>query len=532
MNKTGKRYENKKSKMLLHHHFIKIAKKYPGKTAFVDCTSGKSVTYFRALALSLALSRRLGGNDEGHIGVMLPTGAGCALSVLGVLMSGRVPVMINYSTGTALEGASGNVRYAQKKCSFQTVVTSRVFMEKIDCPHVEGMVFIEDIVGGLSALEKLSAAALAKLPVPFILRLVEGGEENDVAAILFTSGSEKEARAVQLTHRNIISNIRDFSGAFELSGKDSMLASLPYFHIFGFNPNLWTPLYHGMTIISYANPIDYKKICEIIRDERPTIILGTPSFFWGYLRKSEPGDFRSVRVAVCGADKCADALRQGFMDKHNITLYEGYGATETSPVISVNTPLQNRPGSVGKALPGVSLRIEDPEAGPHIKKDCTAGIAGRIMVKGDLVMRGYLGDAEETAGRIRDGWYDTGDMGFLDEDSYLWFAGRLKRFVKIGGEMVSLVQVEEALEKVLPDGVFSSVAAVPDAIKGQKIVAAVTSRIDEMKTIRQLMEYLPNIAIPKHFIVLPELPRTGTGKIDFRRVAGMVQSAIGLKPDS
>ncbi len=500
--------------MLLHHRFIETAKKYPAKTAIVDCTSGRSITYYKALVLALALSRRMGKFGDGSVGIMLPPGAGCALSVLGVLMSGRTPVMINYSTGTVSGGAALNVEYAQKKCHFKTVVTSRAFIDRIDCPFVQGMVFIEDIIGGLTAFEKMRAAALAKMPVPFILREVRDGGEDGNAAILFTSGSEKEARAVQLTHRNILSNIRDFSGFFELSEKDRMLSILPYFHIFGFNPNLWTPLYHGMTIVAYANPLDYKKICDISRVWRPTILLGTPSFFWGYLRKSAPGDFGSVRMAVCGADKCPEALRTGFMKKHNIVLYEGYGATETSPVISANTPSHNRPGSVGMALPGVSVRIEDRETADA----CPAGVTGRIMVKGELVMNGYADDAEETARRIRDGWYDTGDMGFLDEDGYLWFAGRLKRFVKVGGEMVSLVQVEEALEKVLPEGVFGSVTAVPDEVKGQRLVAAVTQEIDEPKTIKRLMEHLPNIAVPKQFVVLAELPRTGTGKIDFRKV--------------
>ncbi len=513
--------------MLLHHRFVKTAKKHPSKTAIVDCTSGRSVTYGRALALALALSRRMDNYEDSPVGIMLPPGAGCALSVLGVLMSGRTPVMINYSTGTVSGGASVNVEYAQEKCFFKTVITSRAFIDKIDCPFVRGMVFIEDIIGGLTAFEKLRAAALAMLPVTSILRLVNGGQEDDNAAILFTSGSEKEARAVQLTHRNILSNIRDFSGAFGLSEKDRMLSILPYFHIFGFNPNLWTPFYHGMTIIAYANPLDYKKICEISRALRPTILLGTPSFFWGYLRKSAPGDFESVRMAVCGADKCPEALRAGFMEKHNIVLYEGYGATETSPVISVNTPSQNRPGSVGRALPGVSVRIEGHEAA----EACPPGVAGRIIVKGDLVMKGYLGDPEETARRIRGGWYDTGDMGFLDEDGYLWFAGRLKRFVKIGGEMVSLAKVEEVLEKVLPEGVFGSVAAVPDPIKGQRLVAAVTMEMDEMKTIRLLMEHLPNIAVPKQFVVLPELPRTGAGKVDFRKVGEMI-SGLPKKPAS
>src|SRR5208283_4966738 len=180
-----------------------------------------------------------------------------------------------------------------------------------------------------------------------------------------------------------------------------------------------------------------------------TLMVATPSFFRGYLLKSEPGDFKSLRLAVCGADKCPDALREEFRQKHGVTLYEGYGVTETSPVISVNWPENNKPGSVGKALPGVKVKIEDYETG----EDCPSGVTGRILVHGDLVMKGYLDNFEETSMRIRHGWYDTGDMGFLDEDGFLWHAGRLKRFVKIGGEMISLVRVENVLENFLPETV-------------------------------------------------------------------------------
>ena len=188
-----------------------------------------------------------------------------------------------------------------------------------------------------------------------------------------------------------------------------------------------------MTIISYANPLDYKKICEIVRDDKPTLMVATPSFFWGYLRKSEPGDFASLRVAICGADKCPDALREGFLEKHNMVLYEGYGTTETSPAITGNAEGMNKPGSVG--LPFRDVEIEHYETG----EECGVGENGKILVRGDLVMKGYFRDFEETTLHIRRGWYDTGDMGNLDEDGYLWHVGRLKRFVKIGGEMVSLI---------------------------------------------------------------------------------------------
>jgi acyl-[acyl-carrier-protein]-phospholipid O-acyltransferase/long-chain-fatty-acid--[acyl-carrier-protein] ligase len=209
-----------------------------------------------------------------------------------------------------------------------------------------------------------------------------------------------------------------------------------------------------------------------------------------------------------------------------MVLYEGYGATETSPVISVNTPEDNRPGSVGKVLPNIKVRIENYETG----QECRVGEAGRIMVKGKNVMKGYLDDFEETSMRVRHGWYDTGDMGYLDKDGYLWHSGRLKRFVKIGGEMVSLVRVEDVLQKCLHENVACSVVEVPDALKGVKIVAAVTKNIDEKKTLKMMSEHLPNIALPKQFVVLEELPKMGSGKIDFRSVTDMVQELIRIKP--
>jgi len=503
--------------MLLHQHFVKVAKKCGNKLAFIDRTSDRRITYSQTLIASLILAEKMHKYDDGFTGIMIPTSTGCALSVLGVLMSGRTPVMINYSTGSV-----NNAVYAQQKCNFKTIITSKAFIEKIDCPVIDGMVFIEDIMDGISAKEKLKAVLMSKLPASLILKKVHGGHEDENSAVLFTSGSEKEPRAVQLTHRNIVSNIRSFSQVMKMFDSDIMLANLPYFHVFGLTVNLWTPLYFGMTIVAYASPIDYKKICAVLREERPTVMAGTPGFFKGYLRKSAPGDFRSVRLLVSGADRCPDALRRDFLEKHGITLYEGYGATETSPVISTNTPEQNRPGSVGKVLPGIRVRIENYETG----RECRTGEAGRILVKGDSVMKGYLDDFEETSMRIRHGWYDTGDMGYVDRDGFLWHQGRLRRFVKIGGEMVSLVKVEDILQEILREDISCSVVEIPDALKGARIVAAVTRKVDEKKIVKIMSAQLPNIALPKQFVVIEELPRMGSGKVDFRTVTDMVQDIL------
>lgn len=501
----------------LHQHFITIAKKNGNKQAFIDCTANKKVTYSKALIAALLLAGEFRKFAPGFIGVMIPTSAGCGLTILGALMSGRTPVMINYSTG-----AAENVRYAQQKCDFKTVITSRALLEKIECPFVEGMVYIEDIMKDMTPVRKLKAAALSKLPVAVLQKMVHGGEPDDTVVILFTSGSEKDPKAVQLTHRNIISNITSLTEWYGLSGGDSFLANLPFFHVFGQTATLWAPLYHGMTTITYANPLDYKTVCTLVRREKPTLMVGTPSFFWGYLRKSSPGDFASLRLALCGADKCTDALRKAFMEKHDMVLYEAYGTTETSPGISGNSPEHNRPGSVGRPFPGVRIMIENNETG----EECAVGETGKILVKGDLVMKGYFDDFEENSMHMRHGWYDTGDMGNLDEDGYLWHVGRLKRFVKVGGEMISLVRVEDVLERLLPQDVHCCVVEIPDAIKGAKIVAAVTTAVDEDELRAKMALELPPIALPKKFHVIEELPKMGSGKIDFRRITEMVRDGF------
>jgi acyl-[acyl-carrier-protein]-phospholipid O-acyltransferase/long-chain-fatty-acid--[acyl-carrier-protein] ligase len=215
-------------------------------------------------------------------------------------------------------------------------------------------------------------------------------------------------------------------------------------------------------------------------------------------------------------------LRHEFIHKHSINLLEGYGCTETSPAISVNTPSANRPGSVGLPLPNVKVRVENYETG----EECAAGEIGKILVKGDSIMKGYFDDFEATTLSIRHGWYDTGDMGYHDSDGYLWHVGRLKRFVKIGGEMVSLIRVENVLENLLPEDIACCVVEVPDSVRGAKIVVAVTRQVDEKAILKKMAKELPNIALPKNFVVFEELPKMGSGKIDFRRITDMVRDSL------
>jgi acyl-[acyl-carrier-protein]-phospholipid O-acyltransferase/long-chain-fatty-acid--[acyl-carrier-protein] ligase len=471
--------------MILHHEFIKNGKKLGKKMAIIDKTTGKNVPYSKALIASLILAKKFKKFEENNIGVMIPTSAGSFLTVLGLIIAGKTPVMINYSTG-----AAENCEYGQNKCGFKTIVTSQALLDKIECRLVPGMICLEDIMKGISTGDKLSAALKSKLPLKLITKSFPKSDLDDTVVILFTSGSEKEPKAVQLTHRNIGSNIVDISKVVELTSDDVMMSILPQFHVFGYTINFWLPLTIGMTAVTYANPLDYKKIPGIMKEYKTTMVAATPIFFAGYLRESKPGDFESL---------------------------------QTSPVVSVNVPGASRPGSIGKLLPSVEVKITDVDTG----RTLPTGQEGKILVKGDLVMKGYYDDIEETSFRIKDGWYDTGDMGVMDDDGYLWHRGRLKRFVKIGGEMVSMVRTESFLEEILPDGVSCCVVEVPDPRKGARLAAAVTGNVKDSEIIKKLSDKLPSIAIPNQFIYFSELPKMGSGKMDFRAITDMVRKKLG-----
>ncbi|MCP5106198.1 MAG: AMP-binding protein [bacterium] len=504
--------------MLLHQEFIRTAKKNGKKLAIIDRARERRLSFSRTLIASLMLTEKIKAyKKDGFIGIMVPNSAGSMLAILGTIMAGKVPVMINYSTG-----AANNCEYAQKKCGFKTILTSKALCEKIGCRLVPGMVFLEDIMEKISIKDKLRAAVKSKMPTKVILKMIHQGNPDDNAVILFTSGSEKDPKAVQLTHKNLGSNIKDIFVVLDLKDEDIVLSNLPYFHVFGHNVTCWLPLLRGLTAVTYPNPLDYEKVVSIVKEEKVTIMVGTPIFFMGYLRRSQPGDFESIRIAVTGADKTPDALRDGYMKKHNLVVYEGYGCTETSPVVSLNMGENNRPGSIGKVFPSVQVKITDINSGETLP----AGKEGKILVKGDLIMKGYFDDLEETSLRIKDGWYDTGDMGMFDEDGYLWHKGRLKRFVKIGGEMVSMVRVESVLVELLPDDVDCCVVEVPDFLKGAKIVATVTQKVDEKKILKEMAKKLSPIEMPKQFLVIDELPKMGSGKVDFRTVTEIVKTKL------
>lgn len=499
---------------MLQHRFIDSAISNPDKIAFIDRSTERDISYSQALLASLILARRFGKLERGRIGIMLPTSSGGGLAIIGAVMAGRTPVMINYSTG-----AEKNCRYAQDSCDFRIIITTKALLEKTGCAHLPEMVFIEDILSSLGKFEKATAFLKSKLPRPLLKRLVGKPNLDLPAVILFTSGSEKEPKVVQLSQRNILSNIDSFSQMMDIYGMDNLLAVLPYFHVFGLTINLWTPMCLGMTTITYANPLEFKTIAKIIREYKPELLVGTPLFLEGYVKQSKAGDFASIKLAVSGADKCHEHLRILYREKHDIEIFEGYGTTETSPVISANPRDRNKPGSIGTPIPGTEIRIQNLDTGA----DCAVGETGKILVKGDGVMQGYLNDIEESSLRLKSGWYDTGDLGYLDEDGYLWHKGRLKRFVKIGGEMVSLVMVEETMNALTPLEVECCAVELPDSKRGSKIVGVTNTMVDQQDLNKKLSKALPNLALPKKYVHVAEFPRMGSGKTDVRSLTEIVR---------
>jgi acyl-[acyl-carrier-protein]-phospholipid O-acyltransferase/long-chain-fatty-acid--[acyl-carrier-protein] ligase len=441
---------------------------------------------------------------------MIPPSAGCIVAILGAIFAGKTPVFINYSTG-----ARENSLYAQKKCAFRTIITSKKLIEKLRIDPLKDMVYMEDLAEKVNILQKLKYKLLTKLSADSIKKMIPETNVHDNLVILFTSGSERDPRAVQLTHANIGHNIVSIREILYLDEKDVFITNLPYFHVFGLTVNLWIPLIIGGQIITTPNPLDYKIIVEGIKTHKVTLFVATPTFHYGYLQKAQPGDLESIRVLISGADKMPTHIRDEYLKIHKKEVYEGYGTTETSPIVSVNLPGRSKRDSIGKPLPGVKVKITNLETGEEMPR----GEEGKILVKGGLVMKGYYHDVEETSYRLRDGWYDTGDMGMIDEDGFLYHRGRLRRFVKIGGEMVSLVRVEEELNNILSDETICCVVDIPDPIKGAEIVAVVTTKeIDQKEVKKRLAKVLPPVAIPKKFRVFDDIPMSPNGKVNFRAV--------------
>lgn len=467
-----------------------------------------------AFALGHALSR---GTKRGEaIGVLLPTGVGSILSVLAISAYGRVPAMLNFTAGYQSLSA------ALKAAKVTRVVTAHKFIELGKFEELEAwlnerakLVYLEDVRENLSALDKAFAVLGPVFP-----GLVSGGTKPDAPAIiLFTSGTEGEPKGVALSHANILANVEQVRSHITFETSDVLFNPLPTFHCFGLTVGSLMPLYLGVNVVLHPTPRQPHEIVKRIREKAASILLSTDTFISQYARCSEAGALSSLRLVVCGAERLRDETRTLLRQKHGLELIEGYGVTETSPVISANQPSANRPGTVGRLVPALEARIEPVE-----------GISGggRLFVRGPNVMLGYL--TPEEPGKIKPpagGWHDTGDVVFMGDEGYLSIRGRLKRFAKIGGESVSLTVVENCASALWPDDRHAAIAA-PDGRKGEQIVLLTTSR-DANRT--DFIHWVQNhgvgeLAVPRHVVHVDDIPILGTGKTDYPSVTKLYAQSL------
>jgi acyl-[acyl-carrier-protein]-phospholipid O-acyltransferase/long-chain-fatty-acid--[acyl-carrier-protein] ligase len=486
----------------------------PARTAVEDPVTG-ALTYKRLLIGAAVLGRKLMPHAaQGKaVGVMLPNANGAALAVVGLMSAGRVPAMINFTAGAA------NILAACRAAEVVTIVTSRTFIEKAKLgallatlkAQVE-IVYLEDVRASVTLPDKLRAMLAAKKPL--VAR-----KPDDPAAILFTSGSEGVPKGVVLSHRNMLANAAQAAARIDFGRTDKVFNVLPVFHSFGLTVGLILPLVSGVHVYLYPSPLHYRTVPELIYAVNATILFGTDTFLAGYARAAHPYDFRSLRYVLAGAEPVKEATRRTYMEKFGLRILEGYGVTETAPVLAINTPMFNRFGTVGRLMPGMTARL-DPVPG--------VAEGGRLFVKGPNVMLGYL--KADNPGALEpppEGWHDTGDIVVIDPQGFVAIKGRAKRFAKIGGEMVSLAAVETLAAELWPDA-LSAVAAAPDARKGERLVL-VTEKKDAKRADFQAYAKAHGAAdlmVPAEILAVDKVPVLGSGKLDYVGVAALVKERV------
>jgi acyl-[acyl-carrier-protein]-phospholipid O-acyltransferase / long-chain-fatty-acid--[acyl-carrier-protein] ligase len=510
--------------------YLRAAKAHGRRPALVDST-GARMNHRQLLVAVLALRRALGRGldpDERTVAILLPAGRASTLTNLALTVGGRITVNLN---GTLSNAA---LRGPLARTGARRLVTSSRFLRHLEreSPLPEGTLLIEDLLAGITRADKLRAFLCASLPGPLLARLLAPRVESrrEVATVLFSSGSSGEPKGVELTHGAVLSNVQSLLQVFPLGPGDTLLGVLPHFHSFGYTVTLWGALLGGARVAGHASPLDAEAIGKLCQDEGVTVLVAAPTFYQAWLRRVPPEAFASVRVAASGAEKLRPELATAFEQRYGVPLIEGYGCTECGPVVAFNLPdapgvpareRAYRPGTVGRPLPGVTVRVVDPDSG-EVRP---VGEAGLLQVKSPALMRGYLGDPELTAEVLQNGWYSTGDVARIDEDGFLILTDRLARFSKIGGEMVPHGRVEQelrtALDKLAPGSDAElAVTARPDDRKGERLVVVHTPlplRVEDLLEELGRGE-LPALFRPRaaDFVEVQGLPVLGTGKLDLR----------------
>jgi acyl-[acyl-carrier-protein]-phospholipid O-acyltransferase/long-chain-fatty-acid--[acyl-carrier-protein] ligase len=513
----------------LQRNFIQMAREHSHRFAFADATSGK-ISFGAALVKTIFLARRLEKVwlNQKMVGIYLPPSIPGALVNYAAFLCGKVPVNLNYTL------SEPTLADTVKQCEIQTVISSRKFLEKIKLTPPGKIIFLEDLAANPTLPEKISAFLLAKFVPAFLLERRFGSARvkmDDLATVIFSSGSTGEPKGVMLSHFNLIANIAQCGEVVALDESQRLLGILPFFHSFGFTVTLCLPFVLGTGVVYYPNPLDAKAVGAAVREHKVTVLLATATLLQIYLRGTAPEDFGSLTLVVTGAEKLPTPLAAAFEARFGIRPFEGYGCTECSPAVAVNTwdyraagffQVGGKHGKIGQPVPGMCVRITEAE-NPWGGKILPPGEAGMMLVRGPNLMLGYLNDPAKTADVLRDGWYCTGDVAFLDEDGFLQITGRLNRFSKIGGEMVPHLKIEDTLAELAgsTEAMFV-VVGVPDEKKGERLV--VLHRLADAALAVVLEKFaacdLPNLWKPKagDFYRVENFPMLGTGKLDMRGV--------------
>jgi acyl-[acyl-carrier-protein]-phospholipid O-acyltransferase/long-chain-fatty-acid--[acyl-carrier-protein] ligase len=485
------------------------------------------VTFSAALMRTVFLARRLKQVWAGQpmVGLLLPPSVPGALVNFAALLMGKVPVNLNYTVSEA------TLASCIRQCRIKTVLTSRTFLDKVKLKVPGPVVFLEEVAAKPGAGEKLCALLSAWfLPVGLLERSL-GREKraalDDLATVIFSSGSTGEPKGVMLSHYNIGSNIEQLEQIFGLNRTDGFVGVLPFFHSFGFTGTLCLPAVLGVRVAYHPNPLDAKAIGPLVSQHALTFLLATPTFLQLYMRGCTAEEFGSLRVVATAAEKLPERLATAFEEQFGLRPLEGYGCTECSPTVSVNThdfrsagfrQIGAKRGKIGHPLPGMSVRIVDPQTSAPLP----IGQPGLLLVRGPNVMQGYLGRPDKTAEVLRDGWYVTGDIAAIDEDGFLQITDRLSRFSKIGGEMVPHIRIEEKLHELAgtTEQTFV-VAGVPDEKKGERLVVLHKLALEKLQPCLEKLAQsdLPNLWKPRadQFFQIDALPYLGTGKLDLRK---------------
>lgn len=524
----------------LYKLFIRRCREKGAKKKVSDSTgislSGSDLL-LRTLVLKRVLEREALASDEKFVGVLFPPTVPGAVVNLALGLGRRVAVNLNYTVSEAI------INNCIEQSGIKTVLTSTKVIEKFGIKPNAKLVYLEDIREKANMGDKLSAFLNAKLLPTFMVNRnlqLDKCTPEDLLTVIFTSGSTGNPKGVPLTLLNVASNVQGFDRYIRVLDTDDFLGILPFFHSFGFTVTLWGAMTLPSSASYHFNPLEPRQIGKLVQANKSTVLLGTPTFLRSYIRRVEPEQFKSLQVVVVGAEKMPADLFGAFENVFGVRPTEGYGATETSPVACVNLPRGRaqsndrdgglREGSVGRPIPGVSARVVSLDDGHPLQTMET----GMIQIKGPNIMSGYLHQPELTAKVIQEGWYTTGDVGYIDEDGFVFITGRQSRFSKIGGEMVPHIQVEEAILQIVGDneGVINiGVAGVPDEKKGERLVVLHT---EISKTPSEICKELSTMGLPNLFIPSPDsfirvdaIPILGTGKLDLRGLQQLAREKTG-----